>query len=82
MGKNDLFAERLKELRKLSGDSQRKLGKKIFVSQATVSCYGQGRARPSFETLVAICKLYGTSSDYLLGLTDDDPSDEFRKHRH
>ncbi|MSC50348.1 helix-turn-helix domain-containing protein [Faecalibacterium prausnitzii] len=82
MIKTDLFAERLKELRKLSGDSQRKLAEKLFISQVTVSCYEQGRARPSFETLVAICKLYGTSSDYLLGLTDDDPSDEFRKNRH
>jgi len=78
MIKTDLFAERLKELRKLSGDSQRKLAEKLFISQVTVSCYEQGR----FETLVAICKLYGTSSDYLLGLTDDDPSDEFRKNRH
>ena len=29
----------------------------------------------------AICKLYGTSADYLLGLTDIDPSDEARKQR-
>ncbi len=29
----------------------------------------------------AICKLYGTSTDYLLGLTDIDPSDEARKQR-
>ena len=27
------------------------------------------------------CKLYGTSADYLLGLTDIDPSDEARKQR-
>lgn len=31
--------------------------------------------------LVAICKLYGTSADYLLGLTDYDPSDEHRKQQ-
>lgn len=29
----------------------------------------------------SICKLYGTSTDYLLGLTDIDPSDEARKQR-
>ena len=31
--------------------------------------------------MFAICKLYGTSADYLLGLTDIDPSDEARKQR-
>lgn len=75
----DTFSERLKELRKLSGDTQKSLAKKLYVAQGTVSVYEQGRARPTFETLTEICKLYGTSADYLLGLTDDDPSDAFRK---
>lgn len=36
---------------------------------------------PFSNVLLAICKLYGTSADYLLGLTDIDPSDEARKQR-
>ena len=36
---------------------------------------------PPSDALLAICKLYGTSADYLLGLTDIDPSDEARKQR-
>ena len=36
---------------------------------------------PPSDVLLAICKLYGTSADYLLGLTDIDPSDEARKQR-
>jgi len=66
----DVFSERLKELRKLNGDSQRSLAGKLYVAQATVSCYEQGRTRPGYDTLAAICRLYGTSADYLLGLTD------------
>lgn len=31
--------------------------------------------------MLAICKLYGTSADYLLGLTDYDPSDKARIQR-
>ena len=31
--------------------------------------------------MLAICKLYGTSADYLLGLTDYDPSDTARLQR-
>ena len=78
--RGDTFSERLKEIRKLSGDSQKSLAKKLYVSQGAVSMYEQGQARPSYETLLEICKLYGTSADYLLGLTDSDPSDAFRKN--
>ena len=39
------------------------------------------KASPSHEVLIALCKRYGTSADYLLGLTDIDPSDEARKQR-
>ena len=43
---------------------------------------GAGTAiRQPSDVLLAICKLYGTSADYLLGLTDIDPSDEARKQR-
>ena len=41
----------------------------------------RGRNSPPSDVLLAICKLYGTSADYLLGLTDIDPSDEARKQR-
>ena len=76
---NDTFAERLKELRKLNGDTQATLSQKLFVSQGAVSCYEQGTARPSYETLITICKIYEASADYLLGLTDIDPSDNARR---
>ena len=41
----------------------------------------RGAIRRPSDVLLAICKLYGTSADYLLGLTDIDPSDEARKQR-
>ena len=34
----------------------------------------QDKSAPSHEALVAICKRYHVSADYLLGLTDTDPS--------
>ena len=47
------------------------------------SHFGESEERHGFIRRVrfAICKLYGTSTDYLLGLTDIDPSDEARKQR-
>ena len=47
-----------------------------------LSAHGSRKSNsPPSDVLLAICKLYGTSADYLLGLTDIDPSDEARKQR-
>lgn len=76
-----MIGERLAELRKLNGETQELLATTLRVSVSTVRSWEQEKSSPSHEMLVAICKLYGTSADYLLGLTDYDPSDEARKQR-
>ena len=65
--------ERLADVRKDHGDRQEDLARKINVSLPTVRSWEQGKSSPSHTDLVAICRLYHVSSDYLLGLTDDDP---------
>ena len=67
-----MIGERLQEIRKDNGDTQQSLADKLQVSLHAVRCWEQGKSDPSHDTLVAICKLYHISSDYLLGLTDDD----------
>lgn len=74
-----MIGERLAELRKLNGETQELLATALSVSVSTVRSWEQEKSSPSHEMLVAICKLYGTSADYLLGLTDYDPSDDARK---
>lgn len=76
-----MFKERLAELRKLNDDTQQTLADKIGVSVWSVRAWEQGKNYPPSNDLLAICKLYGTSADYLLGLTDYDPSDTARKQR-
>ena len=68
-----MIGERLKEIRKDRGDTQATLAKKLKVSLATVKAWESERSSPSHEMLVAICKLYHVSSDYLLGLSNIDP---------
>lgn len=68
-----MIGERLAEVRKDHGDHQASLAKKLHVSAFTVASWEQGKSSPSHELLVAICQLYHVSSDYLLGLTDNDP---------
>lgn len=53
------------------GLSQKDLASKIGVSLATVSRWEQGRAVPKGSDLVEMRKLFGCSTDYLLGLTDE-----------
>lgn len=76
----NVFGERLKELRKLNGDTQTVLAKKLCFTAGMVSMYERGLVMPATDRLVDICKLYHTSADYLLGLTDFDPSDDWRKN--
>jgi len=69
-----VIGERLQEIRKDNRDTQLTLANKLHVSLHAVRCWEQNKSAPSHDTLVAICKLYHVSSDYLLGLSDEDAS--------
>lgn len=70
----EMIGERLSEVRKDHGDTQSSLAKKLNVSVATVRSWEQEKSSPAHEILVTICKMYRVSSDYLLGLSNVDPS--------
>lgn len=57
--------------RKRIGITQKDLSKRIGVSIPTVSRWERGEVMPDGSSLVAMSKLFGCSSDYLLGLTDE-----------
>ena len=63
--------ERLRELRKDHGISQRALAELLGISQQTYSRYERGQRNPSVETAYVLARLYHVSMDYLLGITDD-----------
>lgn len=69
-----MLGERLSEVRKDHGDTQAGLAQRLGVSLSTVRAWEQEKSSPSHEMLVALCRTYGISSDYLLGLTDEDPA--------
>ena len=47
----------------------------------TVRSWERNASAPSNEILVQICKMYGVSADYLLGLADYDPDYTRRLHQ-
>lgn len=65
--------DRLKEIRRDHNDTQETLASKLGVSTPTVSKWEQGESDPNVKTLLKICRMYNVSSDFLLGLSDDDP---------
>ena len=65
-----IIAERIKELRLENKLSQAKLGSLLLVSQDTVSLWEKGKSLPTAEYIIAMCKLFEISADYVLGLVD------------
>ena len=67
---NKTIGERIKEIRNESKLNQSEFGKSISVSQDTVSLWEKGKSLPNTEYVILICRRYGVSADYLLGLED------------
>lgn len=66
------FANRLTELRKSRGISQKELANYIEVSPSLVGMYEQGRRKPSFEILEAIADYFNVNIDTLYGKDEFD----------
>ena len=59
-----MIGERLQEVRKDHGDTQKDLAAKLDVVFHTVSSWEQGKSEPSHDLLVKICNLYQVSADF------------------
>lgn len=62
---------RFRELRSLCNMSQKDLATKLGINQTAVSQWERGVTSPSANILTELCKVLGTTSDYLLGITDE-----------
>jgi transcriptional regulator with XRE-family HTH domain len=67
----NIFGERLKELRKQKGLTQKQLGEEIEQAQSTIVYWEKNEQEPSISSLVKLCKFFEVSADYLLGLTEE-----------
>lgn len=66
----NLFAKRLKELRKEKNLLQAELGKQFGVGRTTITSWEGGNSEPNFDMLIAIADFFEVPIDYLLGRTD------------
>ena len=66
----NIVGKRIREIRYELKLNQSEFGKSISVSQDTVSLWEKGKSLPNTEFIIAICKKYNVSANYLLGLED------------
>lgn len=62
---------RIKNLREDKDLTQKEVAKVINKSQQGYSHIEEGRAELRIDDLIKLCKFYGVSADYLIGMTDD-----------
>lgn len=70
--KNSLFAERFDRMMTVRDIRNKDLAEAIFVAPSTVSGWRIGRRQPDLYELSLISRTLGVSSDYLLGINNDD----------
>lgn len=62
---------RVRELREDHDMTQRQVAAVLNISQPQYFRYEQGYRDLPTDILIALAKLYGTSTDYILGLSDE-----------
>ena len=69
--KMSIIGDRLKQLRLEKKLTLRELGRLMNNSHSFISDIESGRSDPSVQTLNALADVLGTTTDYLLGRTDN-----------
>ena len=62
--------KRIRDLREDKDLSQKQLAEILNISQSTYSRYESGFLDIPSEILISLSKIYGVTTDYILGLTD------------
>lgn len=65
-----MLTERLKNLRKEAGLTQKQIAEKLQVGQNSYSNWEKGKRTPIQPTIEKLAEILNTSTDYLLGKTD------------
>ena len=64
--KNSLY-ERIHDLRERSGMTQTDLAMRMGVTRSGVNAWEMGVSKPSLDNLLALSRIFHTTTDYLLG---------------
>lgn len=74
--KNSENMNNLKKIAKVKNKSLTSLAVELEVSKEAISQYINGKIKPKTATIIKMAKILNTTTDYLLGLTDNpNPAD-------
>jgi transcriptional regulator with XRE-family HTH domain len=73
----EIVGERIVLLRRRKGWTQPELARQAGMGITTLNRIENAHASMTMEKVVALARVFGTSADYLLGLSDD-PGTELR----
>ena len=62
---------RIRDLREDNDLTQNEVAKYLHIKQNTYSQYENGQRQLPLDVLIALARFYQTSTDYILGLTDE-----------
>lgn len=65
-----MYGKIIKELRIEKNLTQKALAQALNTSQKTISKYEKEQLDLGTETVIAVCRFFDVSADYLLGLKD------------
>ena len=62
---------RIRDLREDNDLTQKQIAELLHVKQNTYSQYENGQRQLPIDVLITLAKYYDTSTDYILGITDE-----------
>ncbi len=72
------YRTRIKNIREDRDVTQKQIGKILNKSQQGYSHIESGRAELKIDDLKKLCEFYGLSADYLIGVTDDEKTINYK----
>ena len=79
MNRTNKLAERLKELRKARGLTQRDMAREFRLSDVGYGAWERGDTEPSIDNVIRLCQFFGCTADSLIGLAPMPPVPDTRR---
>ena len=73
-----IFPQRLKELRQKKGLTQQEIADLLHVNRVTYTNWEKGNREPNFEKLFLLAEYLETTTDYLLGKSDNNKKRNYK----